>query len=825
MSFRRWFGRTLIALVVLGAVASAAAFVWVYRVVLPDLPTAAEIRDMHMQEPLRVYAAGGELIAEYGTKQRIPVPYERIPKRVREAFLAAEDANFWHEPGVSWKGLLRAAIHLALTGRRDQGGSTITMQAARNFFLTARKTYARKAREILVAIRMNQLLTKEQILDLYLNKIYLGQGAYGIQAAARVYYGKDLTQLTLPQIAMLAGLPQAPSQINPIANPQAALHRRAYVLGRMRDLGDITEAEYRSAIAEPITATRHQFAPQVKAPYVGAMVRDAVYKKFGPSALTDGYKVYTTISARLQRYADHALHWDLLRYTTEHGYRGAEAHLAAASLTPTAMDKTLKGMSTIAGLVPGVVVAVHAKSLEVYLGGGKRATVDWKGLSWARPYIDPDHTGPAPETAGQIAKPGDVVRLEKGAGGAWRLSQIPKVQGALVTLAPRDGAIRALVGGFSFQLSKFNRATQAYRQPGSSFKPFVYSAALAKGFTAATLINDAPVVLPAGEGFDWRPEDYEKTFRGPVLLQTGLAQSLNLVSIRLLQDIGVDYARRYAARFGFDPQRIPDNLTLVLGSGSISPLESARAYSVFANGGFRVKPWFINRIVDQQGNVVFQADPEVACPDCPVPPPSGSTPGGANAGAPSAGAAAAGTDAAPAAPSVPAAMLAAAGAPAQARPAPRVISAQNDYLMVRMLHRVIEHGTGQAARSLGRSDLAGKTGTTNRQRDAWFAGFNPSLVTVSWVGFDHLTPLGRAETGARAALPMWMSFMRAALKGVPEQFLPRPPGLVTVRINPHTGKPAGIGDPGAVFITFRARYAPTVHGPGGPAPPPVPHLF
>ncbi len=817
----RWLVRTLITLAAAGVLTAAVAFVWVYRVVLPGLPTAAEIRDMHMQEPLRVYAAGGELIAEYGTKQRIPVPYERIPKRVREAFLAAEDADFFHEPGVSWKGLMRAAIHLALTGRKDQGGSTITMQVARNFFLTARKTYARKTREILVAIRINHLLTKPQILDLYLNKIYLGKGAYGIQAAARVYYGKDLTQLTLPQIAMLAGLPQAPSQINPIVNPAAALHRRAYVLGRMRDLGDIAEAEYRAAMAAPITATLHSFAPQVDAPYVGAMARNALYRRFGPAALTDGYKVYTTIDTHLQADANRALRWSLLRYSTEHGYRGPEAHLDVAALTTAAMDQAIKGMTSIAGLVPGVVAGVGAKDLQVYLGSGKYVTLGWGGLSWARPYIAPDQTGPAPENAAQIAKPGDVVRVQHLANGSWRLTRIPKVQGALVALAPRDGAIRALVGGFSFKRSKFNRVTQAYRQPGSSFKPFVYSAALAKGFTAATLINDAPVVLPAGEGLDWRPEDYEKTFRGPVLLQTGLAESLNLVSIRLLQDIGVDYARGYAARFGFDPKRIPDNLTLVLGSGSITPLESARAYSVFANGGFRIKPWFIGRIVDQQGNVVFQADPGIACPDCPMPPhlrPPRPTAAGAGVTVlPDPGSATLGRTSA----DVPSGVSAA----PPPRPAPRAISAQNDYLMVQMLRQVILHGTGRAARALARADLAGKTGTTNRQRDAWFAGFNPSLVAVSWVGFDHVSPLGRAETGARAALPMWMDFMKAALQGAPEQFLPRPPGLVTVRIDPRTGQPAGIGNPNARFITFRARYAPTVQGRGGPPAPPVPHLF
>ncbi len=821
MSLRRWLGRTLIALTAVGVLAAAAAAIWVYRVVLPGLPTAAEIRDMHMQEPLRVYAAGGELIAEYGTKQRIPVPYERIPKRVRDAFLAAEDANFFHEPGVSWKGLIRAAIHLALTGRRDQGGSTITMQVARNFFLTKRKTYARKAREILVALRINRLLTKQQILDLYLNKIYLGQGAYGIQAAARVYYGTDITQLTLPQIAMIAGLPQAPSAINPIADPKAAFARRAYVLRRMRDLGYITDAQYRSAVDAPLTATVHSFSPQVAAPYVGAMVRDAAYQRFGAAALTDGYKIYTTIDARMQAEANHALRWDLLRYSFEHGYRGPEAHLDGA-LTPATMDPELKKLQTIAGLIPGVVVAVGARDAQVYLGGGRRVTVDWKGLSWARPYIDPDHTGPEPTSAGQILKPGDVVRVERIGKKGWRLAQIPKVQGALVALAPRDGAIRALVGGFSFRLSKFNRVTQAYRQPGSSFKPFVYSAALAKGFTLATLINDAPVVLPAGEGFDWRPEDYEKTFRGPVLLQTGLAESLNLVSIRLLQDIGVDYARQYAARFGFDPQRIPDNLTLVLGSGSITPLESARAYSVFANGGFRIKPWFIDRIVDQQGNVVFQAQPEVACPECPVSTQPPSPASAADAAQPDPASVSTSTSPSQVA-STPASLPE--PAPAGPMPAPRAISPQNDYLMVQMLHQVILHGTGRAARALGRSDLAGKTGTTNRQRDAWFAGFNPSLVTVAWVGFDHLTPLGRAETGARAALPMWMAFMRAALKGTPERFLPRPPGLVTVRIDPQTGKPAGIDDPGAVFITFRARYAPTVQGQGGAPPPAVPHLF
>lgn len=825
----------------LGVLFTAAAYLYF----APNLPDVTALRDVQFQVPLKIYSADGKLMAEYGEKRRDPLQFDQIPPELVHAFLSAEDARFYEHPGVSIRGLLRATYELIRTGQKRQGGSTITMQLARNFFLTDRKTYTRKIRELFLALKIEKALTKDQILELYLNKIYLGNRAYGVGAAAHVYYGKNVKDLTLAQMAMIAGLPKAPSAFNPIANPQRARERRAYVLTRMHDLGYITTAQFQSAMQQPITAALHGTNIQVHAPYVAEMVRADMVQRYGDRAYTDGFKVYTTVRAKLQADANRALRDDLIAYTERHGYRGPETRVKldpttlkafltamqaanqdkvqATSAQPdvSAWDAILQQHQPVGGLESGLVIGVDAKSAQVYLGPGQMITLGWDGLSWARPFINRNVVGRLPSTASDVVKPGDVIRVRK-ADGHWQLTQVPQVSGALVSLDPDDGGIVALVGGFDYYESKFNRVIQAMRQPGSSFKPFIYSAALHKGFTPATLINDAPVVIKdSALERVWRPENYEKRFNGPTRMRIGLVDSLNLVSIRILQAIGIDYALKYAARFGFDPSRLPHNLTLALGSASVTPLEMATGYSVFANGGYRVKPYYIKRIVAGDGSVLYYADPPTVCePNCPTVP---EKPGAPSATIP---ASLPGTNATNAVP-VPVSVLptnatqaAPIGVsldspvgPPPVKPAKRVITAGNDYQMISMLKDVIRLGTGRAALSLHRTDLAGKTGTTNEQVDAWFSGFDSRLVTTAWVGFDDNEPLGHAETGARAALPMWMAYMGAALKGVPESTVPQPPGIVTVKIDPKTGLLARPGESDAVFETFRANRVPKADNP------------
>ncbi len=771
----------------------------IYLYFSPSLPDVTTLRDVKYEVPLKIYTSDDKLIAEYGDKQRIPLRFKQIPPQLIHAFLAAEDARFYEHSGVSIRGLLRATYELIRTGHKTQGGSTITMQVARNFFLNDRKTYSRKIREILLALKIEKALTKDQILDLYLNKIYLGNRAYGIGAASQVYYGKDAKDLTLAQMAMIAGLPKAPSTINPLANPQLALARRAYVLKRMRDLRYITEKQYQNAMQAPITASLHQADIQVHAPYVAEMVRAEMVSRYGDNAYSAGFNVYTTITSKDQLAANHALRNDLLAYTERHGYRGPEAKISldmaathsALALMPQNQKPEKKSFSnglevsawntilakhpTIGGLISGLVLSVHRHSARVYVKTRGIVDLNWKGMSWARPFISQNQQGPRPTDAAAILKTGDIIRLRKTTTG-WKLSQIPKVEGALIALNPDTGGIVALVGGFDFYRSKFNRVTQALRQPGSSFKPFIYSAALHKGYTPASLINDAPIVVKdSALGGSWRPENYERRFNGPTRLRIGLVESMNLVSIRLLQSIGIDYALSYVSRFGFDSSNLPHNLTLALGSGDVTPLQMAQAYAVFANGGFRTTPYYIERITNGRGQTVFQADHPAACEsNCQnISSSTSKSPNGVTQNL-----------------------------------AKRVISADNAYQMTSMLKDVIRMGTGRAALSLHRSDLAGKTGTTNDQVDAWFCGFDSRRVAVAWVGFDDNKPLGHYETGAHAALPMWINYMGAALNGIPESTMPQPPGMVTVRINPKTGKLARPGDPTAVFETFRKNRLP-----------------
>ncbi len=787
----------LLALLTLGVV----VLTGLYLYLAPQLPSADKLTEVRLQVPLKVYTRAGGLIAEFGEMRRIPVQFGQVPKQLVQAVLAAEDDRFYSHPGVDYQGLLRAALSLAATGEKKQGGSTITMQVARNFFLSSEKTFMRKFREILLAFRIEQSLSKDQILELYLNKIYYGNRAYGVAAAAQFYYGAQLNQLTLAQMATLAGLPKAPSRHNPIVNLERAVERRDYILERMHVLGYIGAAEYQAARASAETAARHAPEIEVEAPHMAEMARTEMVRRYGETeAYTGGYEVYTTLDARQQTAANQALRAALLEYDQRHGYRkrvngngewvngkNITHHSSPLTRFPADWQAALEGYTESGGLLPALVLEVDRQGARAYTPGQGVVELTWAGMSWARRYVNENSRGAQPKTAHQILKPGDIIRLQRGSGGVWLLAQLPAVEGGLVALHPATGAISALAGGFNFYQSNFNRVLQANRQPGSSFKPFLYSAALERGFTPASVVNDAPVIVEGADlGSTWRPENFGGKFYGPTRLRNAIAHSRNMVSIRVLRAMGVPYAVEYAARFGFKPEQLPKVLSLALGSGSVTPLELARAYAVFANGGYLIEPYFINRIVDAQGRVLMQADPLTVCAQCDAQGRAsvagGRMPGATEEGvAPHAG---------------------------QGRNAPRVISAQNAYLMNSMLRDVIRVGTARRALELKRGDLAGKTGTTNDLRDAWFAGFNPELVAAAWVGFDNHAPLGDEETGGRAALPAWMRFMEAALKDVPEQPYPVPAGIVTLRIDPESGALAAENDAHAITEVFNSEQLP-----------------
>lgn len=783
-----------------------------------DLPSPDTLKQVHFQVPLRVYSQSGKLIAEFGEKKRIPLEYEQFPEEMVKAILAAEDDRFFDHPGVDYQGLLRAAAQMIMTGEKRSGGSTITMQVARNFFLTRKKTITRKVREIFLAIDIENRLTKQEILSLYLNKIYLGHRAYGVAAAAEVYYGKPLDQLTIPQFAMIAGLPKAPSRYNPIINPDRALIRRNYVLRRMLEIGYLDQAVFKEAITAPVTAQLHAQRSEVEAPYLAEMVRAELYTQYGNETYTEGLKVYTTLDETLQECANHALRQTLIDYEHRHGYRGAEGQheLADESLEPE-WQEILKNYSVIGGLEPGLVLATDKQSATIYLSNKGEHILEWPGMVWARPYIDENKQGPEPKLAADILKRGDVIRVWRDEQGNLQLAQIPEVAGALVSLNPTDGSVITLVGGFDYYHSKFNRVTQAERQPGSNFKPFVYSAGLEKGFTAASLINDAPVVFDDDNlESEWRPENYSGQFYGPTRLRVALYNSRNLVSVRLLRSSGIGYTIRHVKGFGFDPAKLPRDLSLALGSASLTPMDIVRGYAVLANGGFLIEPYFIQRIEDNNGTILMQAEPLVACPECEkkaehqensddsksLPQPVVITENG---------------EVLLEEPLMEEETLV---------PAPRTVPAQNIYLINSMLQDVIKRGTGRRALQLHRFDLAGKTGTTNEQRDAWFSGFNPNVVTTAWVGFDEPRPMGRRETGGRAALPMWIRYMKKALENSPEEPAEQPPGLITVRIDPETGELATTETSNAIFETFREEHVPeathaattTPDGEGGSMP-------
>jgi penicillin-binding protein 1A len=771
--------RFLLSTILTGILIISLIFVVLYFRIEPQLPSIEVLREIQLQVPLRIYTRDRKLLAEFGEKRRTPVRIEDVPPLMVQAFLAAEDDRFFDHPGVDFLGLLRAAYELARTGQKRQGGSTITMQVARNFFLSREKTYLRKLTEILLSFKIERELTKNEILELYLNKIYFGHRAYGIEAAATVYYGVGINELSVARMAMIAALPKAPSRVNPVNNPSAALARRNYILGRMRKLGYLDDEAYETALAEEDGAELYTVQVEVKASYLAEMVRDEMVKRYGPEAYTSGFEVVTTIGSAYQTAANQALRHALLAYNRRHGYFGPVSHVDLAGTGAEAWPDLLADYRTQGGLEPGLVTALEERSVQVFLRSQSgEVAIDWDGLSWARPYKSVNRMGKSPAMAGDVLAVGDIIRLEHRDDGKWWLAQLPKVQGALVSLRPDDGALVALVGGFDYSHSKFNRVTQAKRQPGSSFKPIIYSSALDAGFTAASIINDAPVVFDddALEA-TWRPENYSGKVFGPTRLREALYRSRNLVSIRILRSVGAGYAAEYARRFGFSSDQLPRDLTLALGSASVTPLQMARAYAVFANGGYLVKPYFINRIHDFQGEVVYLAKPPVVCPDCPE-----TIEGMID------------------------------GETQQLNLAERVITPQNAWIMNTMLQDVIRRGTGKRARSLGRSDLSGKTGTTNDQMDAWFCGYNPSLVATAWVGFDKLAPLGRRETGGHAALPVWMEYMGKALAGVKTQKRAQPDGLVTVRIDPATGLLAGSGQADGIFETFREEFVPQKTG-------------
>ncbi|MBS0432364.1 MAG: penicillin-binding protein 1A [Proteobacteria bacterium] len=807
-----------------------------YWLISPRIPSVASLKDVQLQVPLRVESSDGKLIALFGETRRIPVTIAQVPAQLKDAFLAAEDADFYHQPGVDWEGTARAAWHVLITGgNKAQGGSTITQQVARNFFLSPEKSYTRKLIEMFTAFRIEHELTKDEILELYLNKIFLGHRAYGVAAAAEFYYGKKLDQLTLPECAMLAGLPKSPTTGNPLYNLKHAIDRRNYVLARMRENRFITQEQYQAAIAAADDAAPHEPPVQVDAPYLAEMVRRQAIERLGSRALTDGYVVHTTLDSHLQALANDALRSRLEDYDHRHGYRGPEAHVELAPQAGAAdFARVLADYYPIGNLAPGVVTQVDGDHATVCLDANRTIELDAKAVAWAQGYARKARTGgkgvaailrvgdiirvaDLPPPAVGDAQTGDAVAAKSAAAGAlqadarWQLSQIPAAQSAMVVLDPEDGALKALVGGFSFERSKFNRAVQTARQPGSSFKPFIYSAAFDRGFTPASIINDAPIALPDPSQPNglWTPGNDDGKFRGPMRLREALAQSVNLVSIRLLNAIGVRYAREYITRFGFPLDALPNNLSMALGTASVSPMAMARGYAVFANGGFLVNPYYVARIDDRDGHAVFSANPPRACRNCTA---RLLDEGKAVANAPQQPSAAAGDPGAlQETPSTPSPMLPAAAASAGVQAAavqnlaPRVIDARNDYLITSLMKSVIDHGTAFAAKKLGRADLAGKTGSTNDHRDGWFCGFNGDLVTTVWVGFDNYDSLGKGEFGAQTALPIWMAFMAPALQGKPENTLPMPPGIVTAPIDSVTGSLAGAGDPNAMNEIFKVE--------------------
>lgn len=811
MKFVKYFIIFAVCCILLGA----ASIFGMYKYIEPQLPDVATLKDIRLQTPMQVYSADGELIAQFGEKRRIPLKLEQIPPDLVHAFVATEDSRFYEHHGVDPVGIMRAASIALLSGHASQGASTITQQLARNFFLSPERTLMRKIKEAFLAIRIEQLLTKDEILELYLNKIYLGYRAYGVGAAAQVYFGKNVDQLTLSEMAVIAGLPKAPSTFNPLFSHDRALARRNFVLSRMLDENFITREQYEQARNTDLVANYHAPEMAFSAPYVAEMVRQDMIKRYGENAYTDGYKVYTTITKKLQTAAQDAVRNNVIDYDMRHGYRGPSNVLWKVGEMPWDQQRIVENLKTLpvyGPLFPAVATQSDADRATVVMADGSSVQLPMTGVRWARAFKTDSLQGPLPRKVSDVVKPGQQIWVRK-VGDVWWLAQVPDVNSALVSINPQDGAVKALVGGFDFNQSKFNRATQSLRQVGSNIKPFLYTAAMDKGLTLATILNDVPISRwDAGAGSDWRPKNSPPTYDGPLRLRVGLGQSKNVMMVRAMRAMGVDYAADYLLRFGFPAANIVHTESLALGSASFTPLQMVRGYAVMSNGGYLVDPYLISKIDDDMGHPLFDAKPKVVCDSCNLPVIYGDTNKSAVLSDDSMENVAISRQPDNAA-AVPMPRLETVS-PAQAAAdgnqlyAPHVISTQLAFLMSNALNSNIFGEPGwqgtawRAGRDLKRHDIGGKTGTTNDSKDAWFSGYGPQTVTSVWIGFDdHRRDLGRssasgaindqiagAEGGAKSAQPAWDAYMKVALDGIPEQPLAPPPGIVTVSIDRTSGK-------------------------------------
>jgi penicillin-binding protein 1A len=812
--------KSLAILTVLGLGGFLVVASCLYLYLSPKLPSVEELREIELQIPLRVHSQDLKVIAEFGEKKRTPVSFDEIPQQMIDAFLAAEDDSFFEHKGIVISGLARAAMELITTGSIRSGGSTITMQVARNFFLSKRQEFTRKFNEILLAFRIEEELSKQDILSLYANKIYMGNRAYGVGAAAQVYYGKTLDQLSLAEVATIAGLPKAPSRYNPLANSERAMQRRNWILGRMLSLGTINQEQYLESSAEQDTASYHGSISELDAAYGAEMVRQEVVNKFGLKAYTEGYTAITTLDSAMQSRAVKALQAGIMAYDQRHGYRGAEI----AEVAQEDWEATLKSTAVYGGLEPAIVIEVAEDHLTILTKDGLSLPVNWAdGLENLRLYKTVNARTAPIESAATLFKVGDLIRILRHANDRVSLTQLPEAQAAMVALAPNNGGIRALVGGFDYRQSRFNRVTQATRQPGSNFKPFIYTTALKNGFTPASMINDAPVVFDDVKLEEtWRPENDGGKFYGPTRLREALYRSRNLVSIRLLRRMGIDRTLEGLQSFGFDTSDMPLDLSLALGSHALTPLEIARGYAVFANGGYLIKPYILDKVIDRDGNVIYQANPDTVCEPCETPDNNGS----ANNQTESQ--------------DIDLQLEQLLSNLAQESllqneqdswqaivqalqttneietvAAKRVVDKQTAFLIDSMLKDVILRGTGKKAQKLNRSDLAGKTGTTNGPRDAWFSGYSPHLVATAWVGFDDNLLLGRNEYGGSSALPIWIEFMGDALADKAPIQRPQPNGIVMVKIDAKTGQRVAPHQDG-IFEFFRKGNAPVLNDNGTP---------
>ncbi|MGQ5290805.1 peptidoglycan glycosyltransferase/peptidoglycan DD-transpeptidase MrcA [Pectobacterium actinidiae] len=810
MKFVKYLFILAVSCILLGA----ASIYGLYRYIEPQLPDVAALKDVRLQTPMQVYSADGELIAQFGEKRRIPLKLDQVPPELVHAFIATEDSRFYDHHGVDPVGIIRAASIALTSGHASQGASTITQQLARNFFLSPERTLIRKIKEVFLAIRIEQLLTKDEILELYLNKIYLGYRAYGVGAAAQVYFGRPVDQLTLSEMAMIAGLPKAPSTFNPLYSYDRAVARRNVVLARMKDENYITQSQYDAARNEKLVANYHAPDISFSAPYVAEMARQEMVKRYGEDAYNDGYKVYTTVTKKLQTAAQDALRNNILAYDMRHGYRGPSKVLwkvGEGVWDQAKMIAALKALPVYGPLYPAIVTSTTADNAIALMSDGSNIALPMSGMRWARAYRSDTQQGPTPKRVTDVVQAGQQVWVRK-VNDDWWLAQVPDVNSAIVSLNPKNGAIEALVGGFDFNHSKFNRATQALRQIGSNIKPFLYTAAMDKGLTLATILNDVPITRwDAGAGSDWRPKNSPATYDGPIRLRQGLGQSKNVVMVRAMRAMGVDYAADYLQRFGFPAQNIVHTESLALGAASFTPLQVVRGYAVMANGGYLVDPYLISKIESEAGGTVFTATPKVVCDSCNLPLVYGETPRSPVLATTNVEDVATSNEAPPVGlpqPELEPVTPEAAQQNAAQPYAPHVINTPLAFLIKDALNSNVFGepgwmGTGwRAGRDLKRRDIGGKTGTTNSSKDAWFSGYGPNLVTSVWIGFDdHRRDLGASsssgvikdqisgyEGGAKSAQPAWDDFMKAALDGVPEQPLTPPPGIVSVVIDRSSGK-------------------------------------